>query len=55
MEKVYKLYNSLVNLKGQENKIETNMVSLKPWLSYDIPVELRETESTEILMGLFLA
>ena len=51
VEKVYKLYNSLVNLKGQENKIETNMVSLKPWLSYDIPVELRETESTEILMG----
>lgn len=51
IEKVYKLYNSLVNLKGQENKIETNMVSLKPWLSYDIPVELRETESTEILMG----
>ncbi|WP_300279112.1 V-type ATP synthase subunit I [Peptacetobacter sp.] len=49
--KVYKLHNGLVNLKGQENKIETNIVSLKPWLSYDIPVELRETEYTEILIG----
>ena len=26
VEKVYKLYNSLVNLKGQENKIETNII-----------------------------
>ncbi len=51
LDKVYKLYNSLVNLNGQENKIETNMVSLKPWLSYDIPVEVRETDSTEIMMG----
>lgn len=50
-DKVYKLYNSLVNLKGQENKIETNIVSLEPWLSYDIPIEMNETESTEILIG----
>lgn len=50
-DKVYELHNSLVALKGQENRIETNIISLKPWLSYDIPVEKTETRCTEILMG----
>ena len=50
-DKVYRLHTELVELKGQENNIETNIVSLKPWLSYNLPIEETETEYTDIMMG----
>jgi len=51
MNNVISLNNELKILKTSANKVETTMGSLKPWESYSVPLELRETKSTLITMG----
>lgn len=51
MEDVIALSNDLKTLKNSTNKIETTMASLKPWVSYSVPLELQETKTTYITMG----
>jgi len=48
---ILKLNNQLNELSTEENKIIANIISLKPWVSYDIPVELSETKYTSIFIG----
>jgi len=48
---ILKLNNQLNELSTEENKIVANIISLKPWVSYDIPIELNETKYTSIFIG----
>lgn len=48
---ILKLNNQLNELSTEENKIVTNIISLKPWVSYDIPIESNETKYTSIFIG----
>lgn len=50
--KVLELNKQLNELSSEENKIEAAILSLKPWASYDIPLELSETKHVSIIMGL---
>ena len=51
VEYILKLNNQLNDLSTEENKIAANIISLKPWVSYDIPIELNETKYTSIFIG----
>jgi len=51
VEYILKLNNQLNELSIEENKIVANIISLKPWVSYDIPIELNETKYTSIFIG----
>lgn len=50
--KVLELNKKLNELSSEENKTEAAILSLKPWASYDIPLELNETKYVSIIMGL---
>lgn len=50
--KVLELNKQLNELSSEENKTEAAILSLKPWASYDIPLELNETKHVSIIMGL---
>ncbi len=45
-----KIYN---DLSSEENKIEASITSLKPWIKYELPLELNETKYTSIFIGVF--
>ncbi len=49
--KVLELNKSLNELSSEENKIETSILSLKPWTGYDVPLSLNETRYTSVLTG----
>jgi len=49
--KVLELNKSLNELSSEENKTEAAILSLKPWVSYEIPLELNETKYTSIFTG----
>jgi V/A-type H+-transporting ATPase subunit I len=49
--KVLELNKSLSELCSEENKIEAAILSLKPWVKYDIPLNMTETKYTNIIMG----
>lgn len=49
--KVYELNKSLNELHSEENKIEASISSLKPWIKYDIPLNMTETKYTNIIIG----
>lgn len=49
--KILDLNRNLNELVTEENKIETSILSLKPWLNYDLPLELSETKYTSIFIG----
>ncbi|MEA5094901.1 MAG: V-type ATP synthase subunit I [Sedimentibacter saalensis] len=49
--KVLDMNKSFNELSSEENKIETAILSLKPWASYEIPLELTETKYTSIFTG----
>jgi V/A-type H+-transporting ATPase subunit I len=51
VEDILRLNSSLSDLSSQENKIELNKISLKPWVDYKIPLNLNETKFTSILTG----
>jgi len=48
---IIKLNNKLNELSTEENKIVSNIISLKPWVSYDIPIEVNETKYASIFIG----
>lgn len=43
---------SLNELSSEENKIQASIVSLRPWVGYDIPLELSETKYVSIITGI---
>ena len=49
--RVYELNRSLNELHSEENKIEASISSLKPWIKYDIPLNMAETKYTSIITG----
>lgn len=51
LSNVLKLNDTLNELSTEENKIETAVANLKPWVGYDIPLELRETKYTDVFIG----
>ncbi len=53
-EKVEHIFNLIIKLNDlitEENKITANIISLKPWVGYSIPIELGETNYTSIFTG----
>ncbi|MDD4779884.1 MAG: V-type ATP synthase subunit I [Tissierellia bacterium] len=48
---VLNLNNNLNELTNEENKIVSNILSLKPWIKYGLPLELSETKYTSIFTG----
>ena len=48
---VHELNKSLNELHSEENKIEAAILSLKPWVRYDIPLNVTETKYTSIIIG----
>ncbi len=51
INKVYELNKSLNELHSEENKMEAAILSLKPWVKYDIPLNMTETKYTNIIIG----
>lgn len=49
--KVYELNKSLNELYSEENKTEAAILSLRPWVKYDIPLNITETKYTDIFIG----
>lgn len=49
--KVVELSKSYNNLCSEQNKLETSILSLKPWVKYELPLEFRETKYTSIFIG----
>lgn len=49
--KILDLNRNLNELGTEENKIETSILSLKPWLNYGLPLELSETKYTSVFIG----
>ncbi|WMJ78151.1 MULTISPECIES: V-type ATP synthase subunit I [unclassified Sedimentibacter] len=49
--KVVELSKSYNNLCSEQNKLETSILSLKPWVKYELPLEFRETIYTSIFIG----
>jgi len=51
VENVNELYRRLLALKNEQNKNDTFVLGLKPWVDYDVPLEMTETVHTAILIG----
>lgn len=51
VSQILKLNNSLNKLISEENKIETAVLSLKPWSAYDLPLDLNKTKHTNVFIG----
>lgn len=49
--RVLEMNKNFNELSSEENKIETAILSLKPWASYAIPLEVTETRYTSIFTG----
>lgn len=52
VNKVHELNKSFNELCSEENKTETAISSLKPWIKYEIPLEMTETKYTSIFIGI---
>lgn len=50
--RVLGLNKSLNELSSEENKTEAAIMSLKPWVGYNIPLELGETKYASIITGI---
>ncbi|NYB74596.1 V-type ATP synthase subunit I [Sedimentibacter hydroxybenzoicus DSM 7310] len=53
VSKLLELNKAYNDLSSEENKIEASIVSLKPWIKYELPLELNETRYTSIFIGVF--
>ncbi|HCX62909.1 MAG TPA: V-type ATP synthase subunit I [Clostridiales bacterium] len=53
VSKLLELNKTYNDLSSEENKIEASIVSLKPWIKYELPLELNETKYTSIFIGVF--
>ena len=52
VNKVHELNKYFNELCSQENKTDTAISSLKPWVKYEIPLEMTETKYTSIFIGI---
>ena len=52
ISKILDFNDSLRELKSSRNKKETTIIGLTPWKTYQIPLEVSETNDTYILMGI---
>lgn len=52
INKVHGLNKSFNELCSEENKTEAAISSLKPWIKYEIPLEMTETKYTSIFIGI---
>lgn len=52
VNKVHELNKSYNELCSEENKTESAILSLKPWIKYEIPLEITETKYTSIFTGI---
>jgi len=53
VSKLLELNKTYNDLSSEENKIEASIMSLKPWVKYELPLELNETKYTSIFIGVF--
>ena len=52
VDRVHELNKSFNELCSEENKTEAAILSLKPWIKYEIPFEMTETKYTSIFIGI---
>ena len=52
VDSVHELNKSFNELCSEENKTEAAILSLKPWIKYEIPFEMTETKYTSIFIGI---
>ena len=52
-EEVVNLYNDLNQTQLQENAANAQIFALRPWESYDLPLEMKHTEKLSLLLGVF--
>lgn len=45
------IYKEITRLKNEENKINTAIIGLKPWVQYDIALDITGTRFTSIVIG----
>ncbi|MFA9421980.1 MAG: V-type ATP synthase subunit I [Sedimentibacter sp.] len=48
---IAELNKALNELNSEENKTQAAITSLKPWVKYEIPLELSETKSASVFIG----
>ena len=53
VETLLSFNETLHQLTDQMNKLESDRLSLLPWETYDIPLEIQETETCVVHMGVF--
>jgi len=51
IREVYSLASNIKDLQTSRNSIETEILALKPWIDYQIPLEIQETKRTCALIG----
>ncbi len=51
VKNVNSIYKHISYLKSEENRLNTAVISLKPWLKYDVPLEMNGTKYTDIFIG----
>ncbi|MGI6732460.1 MAG: V-type ATP synthase subunit I [Anaerovoracaceae bacterium] len=52
VEEILKLIGRLNAINTAENKAEASIHALTPWVGYNVPLEIRQTKDTEIIMGI---
>ena len=45
------IYKEISRLKSEESKINTVIIGLKPWVQYDLPLDMTGTRFTSIVIG----
>ncbi|MEA5085440.1 MAG: V-type ATP synthase subunit I [Lachnospiraceae bacterium] len=45
------IYKEITRLKNEESKINTAIIGLKPWVQYDLPLDMTGTRFTSIVIG----
>lgn len=51
IDRITAIHDKMNEGRAEENKLETTIASLKPWLPYTMPLETAETKFVSILMG----
>jgi V/A-type H+-transporting ATPase subunit I len=52
VEKINKADEKLITLKNEENRLNNLAITLTPWESMDIPLDLTSTLATDIILGI---
>ncbi|MEA4816844.1 MAG: V-type ATP synthase subunit I [Lachnospiraceae bacterium] len=51
VELINKISKEISCLRNDENRIKTAIIALKPWVGYDLPLEVSGTKYTSVLIG----